>query len=114
LAASGGAYKVSEWLLHHHVDVNALDNFSQTPLEDALKAGNGEVAELLADHGGRICVNGQLVAPGISLKLAIRSSRSRGGGAMKQLQKPVVSLPPGAKYRPHVLAERSAVSLAAV
>ena len=33
LAASEGAYQVTEWLLTHHVDVNALDRFRRTPLE---------------------------------------------------------------------------------
>ena len=33
LAASEGAYQVTEWLLTQRVDVNSLDRFKRTPLE---------------------------------------------------------------------------------
>ncbi len=33
LAASEGAYQVTEWLLAQRVDINSLDRFKRTPLE---------------------------------------------------------------------------------
>lgn len=41
LAATGGAWRVTNWLLHSGADVNALDGFGRTPLDDALQAGHG-------------------------------------------------------------------------
>lgn len=145
LAATGGAWRVTNWLLHNNVDVNALDGFGRTPLDDALKAGHGvcwavihgmqrnthcadmclqqrihadaclprgqylcgmvsqhmfslhmhctaEVAELLADSGARVVVDGHMVAPGMVMKLALASGRSR---ADLHADKPVVTVPPG-------------------
>ncbi|PRW60891.1 Dual specificity kinase splA isoform A [Chlorella sorokiniana] len=61
LAASEGAYQVTEWLLTQGVDVNALDRFKRTPLEDAVRGEFREVAKLLSDNGGRIYEDGGLV-----------------------------------------------------
>ncbi|KDD75764.1 protein kinase [Helicosporidium sp. ATCC 50920] len=54
LAASEGAYKVTEWLLSQGVDVNCLDRFNRTPLEDAVRGEYGVVAKLLLDRGGMV------------------------------------------------------------
>lgn len=66
LAASEGAYKVTEWLLESGVETNALDRFMRTPLEDAVRGEFREVARLLADNGGRVYEEGQLVELGAS------------------------------------------------
>ena len=54
LAASEGAYGVTEWLLEQGVNVNALDRFKRTPLEDAIRGEHNLVASLLAKHGGQV------------------------------------------------------------
>ena len=61
MAASEGAYKVTEWLLGQAVDVNALDRFKRTPLEDAVRGEYREVAKLLSDQGGKVLEEGKLV-----------------------------------------------------
>jgi len=61
LAASEGAYQVTEWLLCQGVDVNSLDRFNRTPLEDAVRGDYREVAKLLADHGGKLLEDGKMV-----------------------------------------------------
>lgn len=93
MAATGGAWRVTHWLLHNNVDVNALDGFGRTPLDDALKAGHAEVAELLADSGGRVVVDGHMVTPGMVMKMALASGRSQ---RVINTDKPVVTVPPGA------------------
>jgi ankyrin repeat protein len=52
---------VTEWLLSQGVDVNALDRFKRTPLEDAVRGDYREVSKLLADQGGRVLEDGSLV-----------------------------------------------------
>ncbi|KAL4856575.1 SUMO-activating enzyme subunit 2 [Chlorella vulgaris] len=61
LAASEGAYQVSEWLLSQGVDINSLDRFKRTPLEDAVRGEFREVAKLLSDNGGKVFEEGSLV-----------------------------------------------------
>lgn len=61
LASSEGAYKVTEWLITQGVDVNALDRFKHTPLEDAIRGDYREVAKLLLDNGGKVLEDGRLV-----------------------------------------------------
>ncbi|KAL4446296.1 hypothetical protein ABPG77_003103 [Micractinium sp. CCAP 211/92] len=61
LASSEGAYQVTEWLLTQSVDVNALDRFKRTPLEDAVRGEFREVAKLLSDNGGKVYEDGGLV-----------------------------------------------------
>lgn len=61
LAASEGAYQVTEWLLAQQVDVNALDRFKRTPLEDAVRSEYREVAKLLIDRGGKVLEGDKLV-----------------------------------------------------
>lgn len=61
LAASEGAYKVTEWLIDQGVDINSLDRFKRTPLEDAVRGEYREVVKLLVDNGGKICEEGKLV-----------------------------------------------------
>ena len=58
LAASEGAFLVSEWLLAQGACVNAVDRFNRTPLEDALRGGHREVAVLLLGAGGKLIVDG--------------------------------------------------------
>ncbi|KAL4538986.1 hypothetical protein Ndes2526B_g02745 [Nannochloris sp. 'desiccata'] len=66
LAASEGAYQVTEWLLSQGVDPNSLDRFNQTPLEDAVRGDFREVAKLLVDHGGKVFEEGEMVELGSS------------------------------------------------
>lgn len=62
LASSEGSYKVSEWLLFEEgADVNALDRFKRTPLEDAVRGDFNELCKLLIDNGGKVWHDGQLV-----------------------------------------------------
>lgn len=63
LAASEGAYQVTEWLLTHHVDVNALDRFRRTPLEVHMGAALRWAG--LGCHGGT--TRGQPTPPGACL-----------------------------------------------
>ena len=60
LAASEGSYKVTEWLLEEGVDVNALDRFKRTPLEDAVRGDFTDLSKLLLDHGGRVWDNNKV------------------------------------------------------
>lgn len=61
LAASEGAYKVTEWLIKEGVDLNALDRFGRTPLEDALRGDYREVVKLLVDKGALLQEGGKMV-----------------------------------------------------
>lgn len=61
LAASEGAYQVTEWLLAQRVDINSLDRFKRTSLEDAVRGEFREVAKLLTDNGGKVFEDGGLV-----------------------------------------------------
>ena len=61
LAASDGAFKVTEWLISEGANVNALDRFKRTPLEDAVKGEYKEVAKLLSDHKAKVFQDGNLV-----------------------------------------------------
>lgn len=61
LAASEGAYKVTEWLIQQKVDINSLDRFKRTPLEDAVRGEYREVVKLLVDNGGKIFEDGKLI-----------------------------------------------------
>lgn len=47
LAASEGAFVMTEWLLTQAVDVNAVDRFGRTPLMEALASQHTSVAKLL-------------------------------------------------------------------
>ena len=60
LAASEGCYKVTEWLLEQGADVNAIDRFRRTPLEEAVRGDFAEVAKLLIDKGGKIQEGGKV------------------------------------------------------
>ena len=66
LAASEGAYKVTEWLIKKGSDVNALDRFGRTPLEDAVRGDYREVVKLLIDNGGKLREGGKMVGLGDS------------------------------------------------
>eukprot|EP00887_Chlorella_sp_A99_P006013 scaffold27.g6013.t1 len=61
LSASEGAYQVTEWLLSEGCDVNMLDRFKRTALEDAVRGEFREVAKLLTDNGGKVFEEGGLV-----------------------------------------------------
>lgn len=52
---------MTEWLLSQGVDVNSLDRFNRTPLEDAVRGDFREVIKLLVDHGGKLLEDGDLV-----------------------------------------------------
>mmetsp|Transcript_18868 Transcript_18868/g.40627 ORF Transcript_18868/g.40627 Transcript_18868/m.40627 type:complete len:504 (+) Transcript_18868:214-1725(+) len=62
LAAAEGCYSVAAWLLAQGVDVNPVDRFKRTPLEDAVRGDHGEVATLLIQHGAKVLnKDGELV-----------------------------------------------------
>lgn len=54
LASSEGCYSVVSWLLSQGVEVNPVDRFKRTPLEDAVRADHGEVATILVQAGGKV------------------------------------------------------------
>eukprot|EP00762_Andalucia_godoyi_P006268 ANDGO_05825.mRNA.1 Ammonium transporter 1 len=57
LAACENQLVVARYLLDNYrgvVDVNAIDKFGRTPLEDALSHGREEIARFLGDRGGRV------------------------------------------------------------
>eukprot|EP00798_Chlamydomonas_sp_ICE-L_P006021 gene6021-5329_t len=54
LAAAEGCHSVAAWLLKNGVDVNPIDRFKRTPLEDAVRGDHGEVAQLLISGGGKV------------------------------------------------------------
>jgi len=68
LAAAYGCFSVVNWLLKEGCDVNPVDFFGRTPLEvtydrarhhyvciqDAVRGGHKEIAELLMSKGGRV------------------------------------------------------------
>jgi len=62
LAASEGAWLVTKWLIEAGAQVNALDRFNRTPLEDAVRGDFLEVAKLLIDSGGMIQQRGKLMS----------------------------------------------------
>jgi len=62
LAASEGCYRVVDWLIKAGADVNVVDRFKHTPLEDAVRGDHAEVAKLLMQAGAMVLHNGRLVA----------------------------------------------------
>ncbi|GIL70021.1 hypothetical protein Vretimale_3301 [Volvox reticuliferus] len=54
LAAAEGAFSVVLWLLDHGAEVNPIDRFKRTPLEDAVRGDHGDLATLLIQRGGRV------------------------------------------------------------
>lgn len=54
LAASEGAFSVVLWLLDHGAEVNPIDRFKRTPLEDAVRGDHGDLATLLIQRGGKV------------------------------------------------------------
>ena len=51
IAAAVGSYAVAAWLTEMRASVNAVDAFQRTPLEDALRHGHIEVADVLCKAG---------------------------------------------------------------
>jgi hypothetical protein len=49
LAASEGAFVMTEWLLSQDVDVNAVDRFGRTPLMDAFVGQHVSIATILTE-----------------------------------------------------------------
>ncbi|KXZ55947.1 hypothetical protein GPECTOR_2g1498 [Gonium pectorale] len=54
LAAAEGAFSVVLWLLDHGAEVNPVDRFKRTPLEDAVRGDHGDLATLLIQRGGKV------------------------------------------------------------
>ncbi|KAI8477395.1 MAG: protein kinase [Monoraphidium minutum] len=55
LSAAEGCYSVAQWLLDEcSVEVNPVDRFKRTPLEDAVRGDHGEVVALLLGQGGKV------------------------------------------------------------
>ncbi|GHP02835.1 hypothetical protein PPROV_000159000 [Pycnococcus provasolii] len=63
LAASGGSIHVTDWLLRQGAEVNGLDRFHHTPLEDALRAEHTGVVRMLINAGGLVAENSLPGAP---------------------------------------------------
>mmetsp|Transcript_5414 Transcript_5414/g.13711 ORF Transcript_5414/g.13711 Transcript_5414/m.13711 type:complete len:318 (-) Transcript_5414:513-1466(-) len=61
LSAANSAHAVTEWLLAQGADVNAVDKFQRTPLEEAVRSHNPELVQVLVRHGGRVYDNEALV-----------------------------------------------------
>ncbi|GFR46936.1 hypothetical protein Agub_g8584 [Astrephomene gubernaculifera] len=54
LASAEGAFSVVLWLLDHGAEVNPVDRFKRTPLEDAVRGDHGDLATLLLQRGGKV------------------------------------------------------------
>eukprot|EP00198_Chlamydomonas_reinhardtii_P001505 XP_001690841.1 protein kinase [Chlamydomonas reinhardtii] len=54
LSAAEGAFSVVLWLLDHGAEVNPIDRFKRTPLEDAVRGDHGDLATLLIQRGGKV------------------------------------------------------------
>ena len=54
LAAAEGAVSVTQFLLANGADVNAVDRFRNTPLDEALRGGFMVVAGLISQAGGKV------------------------------------------------------------
>ncbi|MEW5312654.1 MAG: hypothetical protein WDW38_004271 [Sanguina aurantia] len=54
LAAAEGCFSVVAWLLDLGVEVNPVDRFHRTPLEDAVRGDHGNIATLLIERGGKV------------------------------------------------------------
>jgi glutaminase len=53
LAASQGRRSVVQYLLQLGVNVNPVDGWGNTPLDDALRQGHADIASMLSEHGGQ-------------------------------------------------------------
>mmetsp|Transcript_9932 Transcript_9932/g.17884 ORF Transcript_9932/g.17884 Transcript_9932/m.17884 type:complete len:474 (-) Transcript_9932:2297-3718(-) len=62
LSSGSASHAVTEWLIEEGVDVNAVDKFHRTPLEEAVRSHNPEIVQLLVKKNGRIFENNALVA----------------------------------------------------
>ncbi|KAF5831112.1 protein kinase [Dunaliella salina] len=58
LAAAEGSYSAVSWLLQQGCDVNPVDRFQRTPLEDAVRGDHGEISTLLIQAGGKVVGKG--------------------------------------------------------
>jgi ankyrin repeat protein len=54
LAASEGHYEAADFLINAGANVNVMDRWGSTPLQDAITASHDRVAELLMKHGARV------------------------------------------------------------
>uniref|UniRef100_A0A7S0VEK4 Protein kinase domain-containing protein n=1 Tax=Polytomella parva TaxID=51329 RepID=A0A7S0VEK4_9CHLO len=62
LSAAEGAFSVVTWLLDHGHEINCVDRFKRTPLEDAVRGDHGEIVSMLIQRGGKVVdKTGQLV-----------------------------------------------------
>eukprot|EP00123_Amoebidium_parasiticum_P010521 comp20160_c0_seq1/m.24950 comp20160_c0_seq1/g.24950 ORF comp20160_c0_seq1/g.24950 comp20160_c0_seq1/m.24950 type:complete len:969 (-) comp20160_c0_seq1:35-2941(-) len=52
VAAAEGRVGAVEFLIEQKVDVNAVDRWGNTPLEEAINNGHFETAQLIREHGG--------------------------------------------------------------
>lgn len=72
LAASEGSWSVAEWLLESGANINFLDRFKSTPLEDAVRGDYHDLAKMLMNKGGLIWSDGKLKP--------LESSKLKGAG----------------------------------
>lgn len=61
LAASEGVVKLTQWLLENGAEVNALDRFNRTPLEEACRGRFTEVIKLMLPLNAKVYEKGKLV-----------------------------------------------------
>lgn len=55
LSAAEGAYSIVQWLVEEcKANINSIDRFKRTPLEDAVRGDHGIVAKFLAEAGGKL------------------------------------------------------------
>jgi ankyrin repeat protein len=69
LASSEGCFSVVDWLIKSKADVNVIDRFNHTPLEDAVRGDHLEVAKLLMAAGGMVMYQGKVPPLLLSLNL---------------------------------------------
>lgn len=53
--------KLTQWLLEHGAEVNSLDRFNRTPLEEACRGRFVEVIKLLIPRGAKVYEKGKLL-----------------------------------------------------
>eukprot|EP00192_Tetraselmis_astigmatica_P011618 CAMPEP_0117674136 /NCGR_PEP_ID=MMETSP0804-20121206/14867_1 /TAXON_ID=1074897 /ORGANISM="Tetraselmis astigmatica, Strain CCMP880" /LENGTH=365 /DNA_ID=CAMNT_0005482965 /DNA_START=424 /DNA_END=1518 /DNA_ORIENTATION=+ len=61
LAACEGACAVTEWLIESGADINAIDRFNRTPLDEAVRSNRPEIVQLLAKANAKVFEKGKLV-----------------------------------------------------
>ncbi len=61
VAATEGQVEIVKFLLSNGSDINLTDRNGATPLDDAIRAGNTEIAALIADKGYDLILDSILI-----------------------------------------------------